>query len=141
MYEYDRSIGYPQTRLRDPRTLRYVDRWQNETPLKLLLPNGRLVTVPAGFVHDKASVPRLAWWYLPRDDKRVIDAALVHDWLYSHQRIEGEWIARSEADKIFLDLLRQEGMSWFKSWAAYAAVKSWGWRYWNPRAKAMGNPL
>lgn len=134
------GMGVPLVRLKDPKTGKYVDKWQTQVDFSVTLKDGRKVTVPEGFIYDKASVPWLVWFYMPRDDKGFTDAALVHDYLYTVQKIEFIWIERKEADDVFLELMDREEMRWDKKWLAYTAVRSWGWRYWNPRAKDRKNP-
>ena len=59
------------------------------------------IRIPAGFVSDLASIPRLFWRILPRFGPWC-EAAVVHDWLCRHGGI-----ARPLADRVFLELLRR----------------------------------
>jgi len=43
--------------------------------------SGLTVTVPAGFITDGASVPRLLWWLMPAWGDKGTRAAMVHDYL------------------------------------------------------------
>ena len=43
-----------------------------------------VITVPAGFVTDLASIPRLVWSFYPPDGPWV-KAAIIHDFLYDTQ--------------------------------------------------------
>jgi len=108
---------------------------------RLGLPDGRVIIVPEGFKYDKASVPRAVWWYIPRDDAQIEQAAKFHDWLYENQKIEGEWMTRKEADQIFLKILKSEGMRWSKRRMVYLAVRSGGWIGFNKLAKEIENPI
>ena len=135
------GMGVPLVRLKDPKTGKYIDRWQTQVSFRVVLNDGRRVTVPEGFVYDKASVPSLVWWYLPRDDKGFTDAALVHDYLYQSQKIDMLWITRKDADDVFLELMEREDMRWDKRRLAYRAVRLWGWMYFNKRAEIKRNPL
>ena len=103
--------------------------------------------VPAGFVYDGASVPRLLWTitgYLPDGLQR--EAALLHDWLYVHEgappppsyRVFAEegwedcpevW-TREAADRLFGRLMREAGVPKLRRRLAYRAVRLWGWLYW-----------
>lgn len=118
---------------------RYLDQWVTTSTFEMWLSDGRKITIPIGFEYDKASIPRPAWWYLSRDDKHILIAALVHDYLYTNQRIGGKWITRKEADQIFYELIRQAGMRYTKAKLAYMAVRLGGWRYFNKTAHAIGN--
>lgn len=111
----------------------HTDDWETQTGFVMFLCDGRKLCIPAGTKYDKASSPRISWWYLPRDDKHVIIAALVHDYLYVTQKVEGQPIERSEADQIFYELLRQAGMRYTKAKIAYWAVRMGGWSFWNSR--------
>lgn len=141
MYDYDpRQYRSPQ-RVWDVEAQAYTDYWITTAPFDITLPDGRKIHVPKDFIYDKASVPRAAWWWLSRDDRHTLIAALVHDYLYDNQKIDGEWIYRKEADEIFYNLLRQSGMRWSKAKAVYTAVRVGGWRWFNHRAKRNGNKL
>lgn len=49
--------------------------------LTIQLTNGDIFYIPAGFVWDLSSVPRILWWLLPPDSDGEI-ASLIHDFLY-----------------------------------------------------------
>lgn len=93
--------------------------------------DGHLIVVPEGFIYDGASVPRLAWSFMPPDGLHRA-AALVHDFLYVHLgRMAHRTYTRAEADKIFYLIMRDSGVSYFRAKAAYLAVRAGGWTYWN----------
>jgi len=101
-------------------------------------PDGKTYVIKAGFIYDKASVPWIVWWYIPRDDKDIERAALIHDLLYAIQRL-GHWLTRSYVDQLFHDVMEQDGMRYDKRKLAYWGVRTGGWRYFNPRAHELGN--
>lgn len=117
--------------------IRGQDLWIVKEDFDVILDDGRLIVVPAGFITDKASVP--LGWIIKRDDKRIIDGALVHDYLYFTQQIDGEWIKRKEADQILIAICKWAGMGWFKRNAVYFGVRTGGWAFFNKRAKQIGN--
>lgn len=89
------------------------------------------VTVPMNFEHDGASVPRLAWAFMPPDGLHRA-AALIHDWLYVCKgRQDHRTFTRAEADWIFYQILRKSGVNIFQARTAYYAVRAGGWTYWN----------
>lgn len=114
-------------RVWDAENRRYTDKWRTTAPFRFAIvdEDEAWFEIPSGFEYDKASVPRMVWWYLPRDGRQVIIAALVHDYLYSTKITP-----RDIADRVFYDLLRQSGMRWSKARAAYLAVRSFGWLPW-----------
>jgi hypothetical protein len=81
----------------------------------------RDIVVPAGFVTDFASVPRIpiAYWLF---GSRANAPAVIHDRLY-------RWgdIPRLTADRVFNEAMRAEG-KWFTTrWPMTAAVMAFGW--------------
>lgn len=57
------------------------------------------IKVPAGYVTDLTSVPRVLWSIFPPNG-RYAKAAIVHDYLYSNAIGNKEW-----ADKVFLEAM------------------------------------
>lgn len=93
------------------------------SPLKVDSRRGLIVTVPVGFVTDYASVPRPLWWLFPPALGR--GASTVHDYLY-----RTGIVIRREADAIFYDLLRAEGVQQWRAWSMWAGVRAGGWKTW-----------
>lgn len=85
-----------------------------------------VVTVPAGFKTDFASVPRLFWSWIPRTG-RYNHAALVHDFLY---RTQPQGWTRRMADEVFLDLMREDGVSALRARLMHRAVRVGAWWAW-----------
>jgi hypothetical protein len=103
------------------------------------------ITVPAGFEHDGASVPKVVWsLYRPHKLDR---AAVFHDLIYKrggalepgeHQLLDGEdWVdvdrqwSRDEADLLFKRLLKLDpnGPGLVHRRLAYLGVRSAGGRH------------
>lgn len=78
---------------------------------------GQIITVPAGFVTDFASVPWYARWLISVLGKHSIPA-IVHDYLYWEQRC-----TRDEADAILKEAMNEYGSSWRDQDAVYYAVR------------------
>lgn len=88
---------------------------------------GTLTAYP-GYTWDGPSGPT-------RDDKTNIRASLYHDILYSACRRaivkyglkRNEWeFLRLQADKLFRDVLKKDGMGWFRRAYYYRAVRWFG---------------
>ena len=76
------------------------------------------VTIPAGFITDFASIPRIARWLLPQTGHSA-RAALLHDWLLER----GETLAiRRSATRVFNDELKKAGSGVVRRWIMVAAV-------------------
>lgn len=94
----------------------------------------RGITIPAGFVTDWASVP---WWldgFVPSFGPYA-PATIPHDYLYSVGGVLpcGDAFTRKQVDDLFLDLLKELGVSWAKRSAMYRAVRLGGGSGWNKR--------
>ena len=82
-----------------------------------------LVTVPKGFKTDYASVPRIFRNIINSSGKHG-RAAVVHDWLYSSKCTLD--VTREEADKIFLEIMKECGVSYIKRQFMYRMVRMFG---------------
>lgn len=100
-------------------------RWKLLAPLAFYSKRlGRVIIVPAGFVTDFASVPRLPfmyWFFGGKADR----AAVVHDLLYRWGEPLG--ISRWEADMIFLEAMEAMGMSFTVRYPMTWGVVIGGW--------------
>lgn len=89
--------------------------------------HGIIIEVPAGFVCDGCSIPKVFWSIIgsPLIGKYV-KAAVLHDWLYYKKTY-----SRKISDLIFLKCMQILGVSWFKRSIIYHAVRSFGQIAWN----------
>ncbi|MBX3498875.1 MAG: DUF1353 domain-containing protein [Alphaproteobacteria bacterium] len=78
------------------------------------------IVVPAGFVTDFASVPR-AFWSGLSPHGQYSRAAVLHDYLYWTQSC-----TRAQADRLFLLMMRQSGVSPANQLAIYRATRAAG---------------
>lgn len=95
-----------------------------------------LVYVPAGFLTDFASVPRLPFAYLLAGNTAHA-AATVHDALYQTQPC-----TKSQADRTFREAMGVTGIAPWRKNLMYAAVVLGGWPAWlngRKRCKKLGN--
>jgi hypothetical protein len=97
--------------------------------------HGCVVVVPRGFVTDLSSSPRAVWAAFDRLDGGVL-APCVHDLLY---RTGGDpagcveprrRYARAEADTLFRDLMRRQGVPLHRAWRGWLGVRLFGWLAW-----------
>ena len=111
--------------------------WVLVEPLEYrLLDSEHVIRVPAGFVTDFASVPRLAWTVMSPFDRHG-RAAVVHDWLYWTQAC-----TREQSDKIMLLGMIESGVPNVKRVAIHTALRLAGSVAWNHNAaeRAKGLP-
>lgn len=78
------------------------------------------VTVPAGFVTDLASVPRLpvVYWLTGGTSN---EAAVVHDYLYSKGTV-----SRATADAVLREASKACGVPAWRRWLMWAGVRAFG---------------
>jgi hypothetical protein len=82
----------------------------------------RLVRVPSGFETDLASVPRAFWRLFPPCGP-YLEAAVVHDYLYS---LGGTDKDREQADSIFMEAMESLGVGSAPRWFIWLAVRMFG---------------
>ncbi|MCQ2299970.1 MAG: DUF1353 domain-containing protein [Bacteroidales bacterium] len=89
--------------------------------------DGFTVRVPKGFVWDGASLPRGSYAIFGTPfDKRHRRASCLHDAIYRGV----VWgIDRAEADAIYRNMLRMDGMGIFKAYVEWSAIRLFGGRY------------
>ncbi|EAS8529845.1 DUF1353 domain-containing protein [Salmonella enterica] len=96
--------------------------WRVYEPFEFYLSddNSDVISVPAGFITDLATVPRIFWILLPPDGKYA-KAAIIHDYLY-----DNALRTKYEADRIFLDGMKVLGVPRWKRTIMYLAVRLFG---------------
>lgn len=105
--------------------LRYVDgeNWELLSHLDIWWKTHKF-RVWSGFITDLASVPRVARMFVPKG-RRESRGAVVHDWIYrGHTTKLG--ITRKEADEILLDIMKEDGVGYFRRYVIYNAVRVGG---------------
>lgn len=109
-------------------------RWKVEREFHYFHDSG-LVIVPKDFITDFDSVPRLPLVYLVAKD-RATKSALAHDALYRFGKLGGKRISRKQADDIFYDAMRHEGLPWRHRATIYSGVRLGGLFSWRKHRKA-----
>ena len=97
----------------------------------------RVITVPAGFTTDFASIKVLHNAFLFVLFALVSGygnyAATVHDWLYEHGSL-----TRKEADAVLYRALRAEGVARWRAWLMWAGVRIGGAKQYNSTPTSSG---
>jgi len=86
------------------------------------------VVMPAGFVHDFASVPGVATSFVPKHGA-YNRAAILHDFLYWAQPC-----SRLQSDNLFLIAMIEAGVSPARRWVIYRGVRAGGLSPWETNA-------
>ncbi|MDH5408669.1 MAG: DUF1353 domain-containing protein [Gammaproteobacteria bacterium] len=103
--------------------------WVVGQPLVYPIPDSdAVIIIPAGFVTDFASIPRIFWTIFPRHGEYTT-AAIVHDYLYWEQKC-----TREQADNLFFMVMEQADVSTASRWAIYSAVRLGGALAWDENA-------
>lgn len=94
------------------------------------------ISVPVGFETDFASVPRVCRLIIPKLG-RYTKAAVIHDYLYQEHGLKSGGlyfrVSRRTTDKIFRGAMEELGVSTWKRWAMWAAVRVGGFLSWRKR--------
>lgn len=87
-----------------------------------------VIEVPVGFHTDYATIPKFLHFILAPAGKWA-KAAVIHDYLYAQPGTR----TRKECDDIFFEGMCVLGVSSWKKYAAYFAVRLFGWKFWKKR--------
>jgi hypothetical protein len=88
-------------------------------------------TVPAGFITDLASVPRVPIAYLLAGGTSN-EASVVHDFIYSTHPVD-----RATADAVLKEASAVTGVPAWRRWIMWAGVRLGGGSHWNPKPAAV----
>ena len=121
--DYRDMMDGKQVMMRSPFLVKVIQEYEDGTI------EVRTIEVPVGFISDFASIPRFIQGLFPRFGKYNA-AAIVHDWLFIHGKIEGRPIEQKLADRIFLAIMRKTKCGWRKT-PMYIAVRMFGKSLWD----------
>lgn len=96
--------------------------WMLTRPMVYNTPRGSFV-VPAGYITDHASVPRVFTSVVPPVQSCVAEASILHDWFYNK---DSEDVPREFADLCLRELTIVRGGSTALGYAAWSAVRLGG---------------
>ena len=82
--------------------------------------------VPAGFITDGASVPRIFWSICPPMSGSFGEAAVVHDFLYSAL---GPEVTKEFADDVLIQIGRWDGANILECMLVFLAVHIFGFSH------------
>ena len=90
------------------------------------------VRIPAGYIYDGASIPLVATLTTGSNfDPEYMGPALVHDYLYQHKEDRTRKVSRKEADLLFLECLKLNGVGWYTRKKMYWGVRAGGGFHYN----------
>lgn len=90
------------------------------------------IKIPAGFVFDGASIPRLLRWLFSRVGAPHQVAALLHDWMYSEQLV-----SRRHADRMYFRVCKKMGVGTGAAAAMYLALILFGSAAWAKNGRRL----
>ena len=94
--------------------------------IDFILPNWDVIRVPKGFEWDGSSIPKAAQWIIGKPMGKYALAALLHDWLYCSRLLGDNKKGRKKADELFLLVMDQLDIAWWRRKAKYRAVRIGG---------------
>lgn len=97
--------------------------WILTEPMAYITPRGIFV-VPAGYLTDHASVPRLLTSVVPPVKSCVAEGSVLHDWFYNRDSPE---VPRAFADECLRELTLSRGGSKALGYITWGAVRVGGW--------------
>jgi len=89
--------------------------------------DGKLITIPSGFVTDFASIPRVFWAVDSPFDIKTITPSILHDYMYGCPN----GYSREKIDSIFHSALIDNLVNPVKAYAYWLAVRIGGHSYFN----------
>lgn len=92
--------------------------WITEAPFVVESAIAGTIEVPAGFLFDGNSLPRLAWIVRPKTE--YLEAGCVHDFLYRYGK------DRKLADRVYEEILESMGMNKAERKTWYFALRMFG---------------
>ena len=107
--------------LRDDKGHIVPNRWTQEEPIHVYSYDDPILRIPEGFETDLASVPRAFWIMTGGKTGKHQRAAVCHDYAYRQNALPKEW-----ADDMFYDIMRLDGVSRFRAWIMWKAVRVFG---------------
>lgn len=108
-------------------------RWWGEfqSALQCCSPVTGHFAIPAGFLTDAATVPRLVWGILSPTDPDILYPSFAHDYLYAvNGALEGRSLTRKDCDVALYELMVAAGSPRWKARLVYAAVRAGGGGAW-----------
>src|SRR5437773_4766029 len=117
----------------DKLELEYLDgkTWRLTSVFRYQAAAGNIITIPAGFLTDFASIPRGLWNVLP-PTSACGDGAVVHDYLYSTQPC-----TRAQADGILIEAMAVQGIGRLTRALVWAGVRVGGAGIWERHRQAL----
>jgi hypothetical protein len=113
----------------EPATEKDTEQWRLVSPLVYRSDLAdKTFYVPAGFVTNFASVPRIPGVYELAGNTSS-KAATLHDFLYSTHEVE-----REMADAILREASAVTGVPLWRRWPMYWGVRAFGWAFWHNAA-------
>jgi len=99
--------------------------------------SAEVISVPAGYVTDFASIPRVCWSLIGGPLGKYSKAALIHDYLYDQGGLipyfsdtdggtKYRLYTKAQADNIFKEAMQVLGVGNPRRWFMYQAVKRFG---------------
>jgi len=97
-------------------------RWMVASPW-VVIADGKRFEIPAGFIFDGSSIPRLLWWLFPPGYTPAWEAACFHDWCYAFAYRD---VSKAFADDALRDIMTKQGAAPWVARLFHVAVSKFG---------------
>jgi len=125
--------GIPDVSIRQTETL---EKYELREDYTYSADGGFEIEARAGFIFDRASVPRIFWAIIAQDDLSNV-APLFHDMLYRVKGVLPEdqvrpfrTFERKDADNLFREIMKKRGVSRLRRELAFQAVRNFAKLAW-----------
>jgi hypothetical protein len=101
--------------------------WKLIKPITVILSTNDVITIPAGYTYDMASVPK--WlWSVVRPFNDGLFGTLVHDYLYVNR--SAHILTRKQVDQEYLFWNQLTNRNKLDNWVRYIFVRAFGGLLW-----------
>lgn len=117
--------------------LTVVRKWEVVEDWRVILPDGAVVIIPAGFIMDGASIPRLLWIFISPTGILLIPG-ILHDFAYAYDYL---WLENGGKyqqgagqafwDKLFYDVSLKVNSMVISDAVAYYSLRAFGFIAWS----------
>ena len=117
--------------------------WYLTKQFRVIVGTAYKLVCPEGMWTDGASIPRFFWRLVGHPmTSSFVKAAVIHDAGYMNKlewsyKEDDEWVledhTRKEVDELFLSLMKDLGVSWWRRTMMYRAVRWFGGGHWTER--------
>lgn len=112
-----------------------TDKIKLEQPFSFVC-NDMMFVIPAGYITDSSSIPRIFWWLFPPHYTEAREASCAHDYIYSHLY---HYYSKKFADDLFEAFMKKNKAPWLVRKLFYWFVRIFGRGGWSYSKNPLGH--